>query len=567
MEYLSQKIKNNESLLNEKNKLKEIQIYCINKFRLGISVAQYYNMNINYYYQIINFFRDIDFCLKLLVLLTFSGFNNIKINFVDEIVFALSFYETRYNIFEGYINQNKKIEKFNEEEQEIITNSLEIKEFIVIGNNTFHEEIKKIEKNINFLSVNYISIEQISDFLIKKKKGVKIINYFYFLIIKYEDFQDNFEKMYLLTLKFGIIFIAFLYVENEDKIKVHKYQFNSLFPIVIVYSIEDILNYLSQKLNFENPLEIVGIEELGDILNIKIPKISFSQNDDEKYQDGCFELAETFDINLIKNNFMFKFLGKTDFLSRFPKLIYDIYEEHNALDLFYKQNCIYFGWKLYPELFRSDICFVKRFLYMYCREEKEREKSFYRIINDDLRTRDPYKIYRYIDVLALIYQLVEEKSLSSFKGKVYRATKLDENLILKIVPGSSMINTTFWSTSKDLNVAKNFMTKQKFRNSFIICQTIKNNIDIDIEQLNPYNEKEVLFLPFTEFKVEKISSEEREDRKIYTIELTELGNRNYVNSDNMQVENLNNLGFKNAIEKYSKVEVVDLLKLLLSKNM
>ena len=45
------------------------------------------------------------------------------------------------------------------------------------------------------------------------------------------------------------------------------------------------------------------------------------------------------------------------------------------------------------------------------------------------------------------------------------------------------------------------MTKQKFRNSFIICQTIKNNIDIDIEQLNPYNEKEVLFLPFTEFKV------------------------------------------------------------------
>ena len=46
--------------------------------------------------------------------------------------------------------------------------------------------------------------------------------------------------MYLLTLKFGIIFIAFLYVENEDKIKVHKYQFNSLFPIVIVYSIEDI---------------------------------------------------------------------------------------------------------------------------------------------------------------------------------------------------------------------------------------------------------------------------------------------------------------------------------------
>ena len=220
---------------------------------------------------------------------------------------------------------------------------------------------------------------------------------------------------------------------------------------------------------------------------------------------------------------MLRLFDEIDFSTEFSKHVYNIYKDYNALDLFYSQNCLYFGWKLYPELFRSDICFVKRFLYMYCREEKEREKSFYRIINDDLRTRDPYKIYRYIGVLALIYQLVEEKSLSSFKGKVYRATKLDENLILKIVPGSSMINSTFWSTSKDLNVAKNFMTKQKFRNSFIICQTIKNNIDIDFEQLNPYSEKEVLFLPFTEFKVEKISSEEREDRKIYTIELTELG--------------------------------------------
>ena len=203
---------------------------------------------------------------------------------------------------------------------------------------------------------------------------------------------------------------------------------------------------------------------------------------------------------------------------------------------------------------------------MYCREEKkEREKSLYRIINDDLRTRDPSKIYRYINILALIYQLIEEKSLTSFKGKVYRATKLDENLILKLVPGSNMINTTFWSTSKDFNVANKFMKKQNWRNSFIICQTTKNNIDIDFEQLNPYNEKEVLFLPFTEFKVEKISSEEKNGRKIYTIELTEWGNRNYVNSDNMQVENLNNLGYKNIIENYSPVKTIDLLKLL-SKN-
>ena len=566
LEVLCQKIMNKGSILDETDKLKELQIYLINKFALCKNLLnQIYNMNGNYYYyfQIINFFRDIDFCLKILVLCIYCGFNNKKFNFIDELNFALTFCEPRYQIFGDYLDQNEKIKKFNQKEQKILTDSLTIKEFIVIGNNIFCDKIRIIEKNFKSFSFNYLTIEQLSSFLIGKKKGVRIINYFYFLIIKYEDFEANFEKIYLLSFKFGITFIAFLFIDNDDKIKIHKYQYNSLFPIIIVYSLKDIFDYLSQKLNFENPFKKKGIEELSNILNIKIPKITFEENDEEKYQNGCFELAETFDINLIKNNFMFKYLGKIDFLSRFPKLIYDIYKEHNALDLFYKQNCLYFGWKLYPELFSSNICFVKRFLYMYCREEKkEREKSFYRIINDDLRTRNSDKIYRYIDILALIYQLIETKSLASFKGKVYRATKLDENLILKLVPGRNMINTTFWSTSKDFNVASKFMKKQNWRNSFIICQTIKNNIDIDFEELNPYNEKEVLFLPFTEFKVEKISYEKKCGRKIYTIELTELGNRNFVNSDNMQIENLNNLGWKNVMDISPSVNTENMLKII-----
>ena len=55
--------------------------------------------------------------------------------------------------------------------------------------------------------------------------------------------------------------------------------------------------------------------------------------------------------------------------------------------------------------------------------------------------------------------MIENKLLKSFNGKVYRATKLDENLILKLVPGAKMINTTFWSTSKDFKVAEKFMIK------------------------------------------------------------------------------------------------------------
>ena len=148
--------------------------------------------------------------------------------------------------------------------------------------------------------------------------------------------------------------------------------------------------------------------------------------------------------------------------------------------------------------------------------------------------------------------MIEINFVANYKGKVFRATKLDEKLILKLVPGSKMVNTTFWSTSKDLSVAEDFMRRNNWRNSFIICNTIKNNIDIDFEQLNPFNEKEVLFLPFTEVRVEKISSQIKYNKKIFIIELTELGNRNFVNSDNMQVENIQKTGVKNVLKDFWK---------------
>ena len=98
------------------------------------------------------------------------------------------------------------------------------------------------------------------------------------------------------------------------------------------------------------------------------------------------------------------------------------------------------------------------------------------------------------------------------------------------------------------------MAQNEWRNSLIICKAIRNNIDMDLEKLNSYNEKEILFLPFTEFIVEKISSETKYGKKIFIIELTELENRNFVNTDNMQVENVNNLGTKNIFEKFYKSE-------------
>ena len=195
---------------------------------------------------------------------------------------------------------------------------------------------------------------------------------------------------------------------------------------------------------------------------------------------------------------------------------------------------------------------------MYCREETLSEKSLYRIINDDLRSRAPNKIYRYLNILALINLDIREEKLGIFEGKVYRATKLDEKLIMKLIPGTIMVNTTFWSTSKEFGIAEKFMIKDNFRNSFIFCKTTKNNIDIDFEELNPFNEYEVLFLPFTEFKVEKVSSKMQYGRKVFIIELIELGIENFVDPDNMKIEISNRFPTNKILENFLETENINL---------
>ena len=54
-----------------------------------------------------------------------------------------------------------------------------------------------------------------------------------------------------------------------------------------------------------------------------------------------------------------------------------------------------------------------------------------------------------------------------------------------------MLNTTFWSTTKNFDIAKHFMKKNSRRNAYIICESSKTNIDIDYENLNNFNEEEV----------------------------------------------------------------------------
>ena len=65
----------------------------------------------------------------------------------------------------------------------------------------------------------------------------------------------------------------------------------------------------------------------------------------------------------------------------------------------------------------------------------------------------------------------------------------------------------------------------------------------------------MLILPFTEFKVENIYSENKFNKKIYIIELIELGNKNFVNFENMNTEKFSYFTYVKSIIKNNEKKV------------
>ena len=82
-----------------------------------------------------------------------------------------------------YLNQNNEETKFNENEQKIIKDSVSIKDFIVIGDNEFHEKIKNVEKNVKSKSFKYLNMEEISNYLEQRKYKNWIKNIALFLYL------------------------------------------------------------------------------------------------------------------------------------------------------------------------------------------------------------------------------------------------------------------------------------------------------------------------------------------------------------------------------------------------
>ena len=171
---------------------------------------------------------------------------------------------------------------------------------------------------------------------------------------------------------------------------------------------------------------------------------------------------------------------------------------------------------------------------------EESKASFYKNINNELRSG---KIEKNLPFIKTLYEGIKSKSLPlSNENVLYRASiisldeikKIEECFEKKDLISLIVFSKTFLSFGNK-NVAEMFLKHSKIYNAnknifqalFIIEKDDKNNYDYctycDLEGISFYKEKEILFLPFSAFKIKDLKQSYKEGDIIYEIRLTYIG--------------------------------------------
>lgn len=170
------KIMNNESIMDNKNELRELQKYYIYYMYNDLNAPIDKKKDFIKYYQIINFLRDFDFCLKINININFSKLNNKNHNFYNDLVDSLFSCgdDSISNFYLNLTDIEKKIEDLNEGYKMVINKSLTQKDFLIIENENIKEKIQSIEKELKAESIKYLKIEEIKNYIIEKNEHDKI---------------------------------------------------------------------------------------------------------------------------------------------------------------------------------------------------------------------------------------------------------------------------------------------------------------------------------------------------------------------------------------------------------
>ena len=207
----------------------------------------------------------------------------------------------------------------------------------------------------------------------------------------------------------------------------------------------------------------------------------------------------------------------------------------------------------------------------YARIYTDQKSYFYKDLNEDLRNN---KKSNYLSFIKVLYEGVKSQSLPLSKDKyLYRGSLLANKEIENIknylnkkiegLPGAIIFSKAFLSFSKEEEIAKDFLNENENKNKnlskvFFILEK-DDNIDYsisthaDIVELSFYEEKEVLFFPFSSFEIKDIKETTNENEKIYEIKLLYLGKyikefeKNKVNVEKEKEKIIPNSEFKKQL--------------------
>ena len=531
---LAIKINEGKSILNENEKLEILHRLLI---EINFSIDQLMNIMIGIsiqelskYYQIKNYIRDIEFCLGKILMNIFSYYCKdypLKFEFTHPFI-NMEKRLAYYTIYSINFKMSKNIE---DEREKSLNKSIKYKDTIVIGDQNFHNLIKKM--NLPCKNIYYMNENEILNFFKNPKKinnKYKICKYF--IIVNEKLGFEFLETIKYICNVFALKIVTIIYIQNRNAKIDKKILQVPIMPTILTYSEKDILNYYSDNYERLTERNIAGgtmFELFEQTLDYKFPKLSETKLIRE--QDNGWDMIRDVNVNIFKLVSYIRILGYIS-IDKFVRDMYKVYEENNCLDLFINYYANYFGDDYLIEQQASMVAVVKMFLYAYTLEESN-GKSFYSIMNNDLRSGNSQKISRYLFMFRNIYSLLKGKFLKSYSGDVYRATYFKQELIDEIKPGKKMLNASFWSSSKKLSVAKTFL---KTKNILLHTKVKEgNNIDIHLEKLSQFpSEEEILFLPYCYFEVKSFKKVKENNLEYFDLELIYCDEENKTN----EIENL-----------------------------
>jgi hypothetical protein len=332
------------SILDETVHLKPLQIFLIKYIKYYTTMIYDFD-DISIFPSMIKCLGDLDFCLKYFFFRTYGWFQDQLYKMrcrgaLDEI-------DKRIPLF--YIYSSFKRQKvdalklISEEELKTLNQTLIIKDFIVIGDNNFHNTIKTIESQFIHRKIGYISKTQVRDYIQDKKINCgKYRNFSYMIIINAKDFDKCLQELYSLINDFALIVIIIIYIEDKN-IQINKIilQRNGNLPIFIANDINEIKDFIISQENCNCARCFIDSSSklINGILKISSLRNFFPAIKENEYiqkinsQDG-WELVEAvpkelFDIKyLLLENFVFADLISLN--------LFKFYRENKIESLFLK---------------------------------------------------------------------------------------------------------------------------------------------------------------------------------------------------------------------------------------